>query len=177
MSRVVKRCACLALASALASSCASSPAPTAPSIALSTQPASGRYRLDIPPGWVRLPGRESEQQADLYLERDSGRSWVVARSTSGSAIRLGDLVAYRREQLFGGNPISEYREKRSYLGHGHHVPVSVSRFRSGPEIVLVMIAVDGDIAVELIGSVPAESDERAVLALLDGLRFAERQAP
>jgi hypothetical protein len=176
MNRAVKRWAGLALAAVLGASCAST-APRAPSIALSAQPASGRYRLDIPPGWTRVPAAEREHQADLYLERDSGRTWVVARSTSGSSIRLGDLVAYRREQLFAGNPISEYREKRSYLGHARHVPVSVSRFRSGPEIVLVMIAVDGDIAVELIGSLPSTSrGEPAVLGLLDGLRFKERTA-
>jgi hypothetical protein len=167
----------IAVAALFAAACASRSVPsTAPSAGL-LEPVGGRYQLDVPPGWAREPKQEKEHQADLFIARDSGRSWLVARSTSGSTLRLAEIVANRRDALFERNKISEFREKRSYLRSGRHVPVSIARFRSGSDVVLVLIAVDRGLAVELLADIPVASrNERELIAMLQSLRFVEPDA-
>jgi hypothetical protein len=173
---VFLRAAAIALVALLVSACASRPATHAAAPAGVLQPAGGHYRLDVPSGWTRVPEQEREYQADLFIARETG-TWLVARSTSGSTLRLADLVAFRRNALFEGNEIRDFRERRSYLRRGLHVPASIARYRVGSEVLLVMIAVDRGLAVELFANMPVDSRrEHELTAILDSLRFVEPEA-
>lgn len=173
---VHRSAAAIALTALLASACASGPAPRTAASAGVLLPAGGHYRLDVPSGWMRVPEQEKEYQADLFIAREAG-TWLVARSTSGGSLRLADLVAFRRNALFESNEIGDFREKRSYLRRGLHVPASIARYRAGSEVVLVLIAVDRGLAVELLANMPADSTrERELTAILESLRFVAPEA-
>jgi hypothetical protein len=158
------------------SAACSSPTPPVLPAAAAAAPSSPalRYRLDLPSGWSRRPDREANQ-ADTYAESDGGRSWLVVRSTSGTAIRLDDLVAFRRNAIFGTNRVSEFREKRTYQRNAAHVPVSISRYLVGSEVILVMAAVDGSPGVECVAGTPlGVGRERELLAFFETLRFLDQ---
>jgi hypothetical protein len=140
----------------------------------------GGYELRIPTGeWSKVaPGTlNPESQADLELVRSGYSAWLSVKRTSGSAMRIEQFVYGRRSQFLAGGA-THYRERRFFLANDHLVPASLARYRNGSQIFLILTALKGQLAIEVLGLVQrGRGVETELLEILESVRFLEEESP
>lgn len=137
------------------------------------QGSSGAYSIELPnAAWSRivLP-TDDASGTDFRLTRSNESAWLVAFQTSGPALRLDPMVALRRSALMAAGA-QGFRETRSFLGGRTDVVSSLARYSAGGGVILVLTAVRGPVAVELLaGTDNGSGIERELLEMLQTLRF------
>lgn len=166
------------LGAALFAGCTISlPAPTTATRSAVVSPAAKTfgsrpfYSITPPNGeWQRV---ESEQGADMEMERRDGSGALIVWTRSGMNLRLDDIVAGRRDLVLGPE-LSSLRERRYFLDELGQVPASLARYVHASKIYLVLTALKEQRSVEVIGICARDGEREAeVLELVNSLRFVE----
>lgn len=134
----------------------------------------GAYALSIPnEEWFHAPIEgELASRPDINLVRKDRSAWISA--TSRKEQRIEEIVWERRAALLEAGA-SNYRETRYFLEGSPRITASLSRYVSGSELLLVLVAVDPPFSVELISTASrADGTERELLAILESIRFSEK---